>query len=187
MPPPMRKQVHTHAEVEHPVFGKSCKAQRNPQNWHGQHNIYEASCAACWEEVPRQKSCTARQTSSRHASTCVACRITHYSNGHSKTGPWVCLPDMADSAHLPGTAHVSLSKPQHRHVSSTGSMPWACVPSHCPECAIIAPAGTPIVVLHFCHTRSISGLVVEYIVAIDVTRVRFAADACYSGKVRGGV
>ena len=29
------------------------------------------------------------------------------------------------------------------------------------------------------HFISISGLVVEYIVAIDVTRVRFPADACY--------
>ena len=29
------------------------------------------------------------------------------------------------------------------------------------------------------HTESISGLVVEYIVAIDVTRVRFPADAVF--------
>ena len=29
--------------------------------------------------------------------------------------------------------------------------------------------------------NSISGLVVEYIVAIDVTRVRFPADACVAG------
>ena len=29
--------------------------------------------------------------------------------------------------------------------------------------------------------NSISGLVVEYIVAIDVTRVRFPADACMAG------
>ena len=28
-------------------------------------------------------------------------------------------------------------------------------------------------------SRSISGLVVEYVVAIDVTRVRFPADACF--------
>ena len=31
-------------------------------------------------------------------------------------------------------------------------------------------------------TSSISGLVVEYIVAIDVTRVRFPADACITGR-----
>ena len=39
--------------------------------------------------------------------------------------------------------------------------------------------------------HSISGLVVEYIVAIDVTRVRFPADACIARaailKVRGSV
>ena len=33
---------------------------------------------------------------------------------------------------------------------------------------------------------SISGLVVEYIVAIDVTRVRFPADACSAGPCRSG-
>ena len=33
---------------------------------------------------------------------------------------------------------------------------------------------------------SISGLVVEYIVAIDVTRVRFPADACSAGPCRAG-
>ena len=32
-------------------------------------------------------------------------------------------------------------------------------------------------VLDMLHAQSISGLVVEYIVAIDVTRVRFPADA----------
>ena len=31
---------------------------------------------------------------------------------------------------------------------------------------------------------SISGLVVEYIVAIDVTRVRFPADACSAGPLQ---
>ena len=33
---------------------------------------------------------------------------------------------------------------------------------------------------------SISGLVVEYIVAIDVTRVRYPADACPAGPCRSG-
>ena len=33
---------------------------------------------------------------------------------------------------------------------------------------------------------SISGLVVEYIVAMDVTRVRFPADACSAGPCRSG-
>ena len=42
-----------------------------------------------------------------------------------------------------------------------------------------------------CHTHqislsSISGLVVEYIVAIDVTRVRFLADACMAQGLAGG-
>ena len=34
--------------------------------------------------------------------------------------------------------------------------------------------------LNFCIISSISGLVVEYIVAIDVTRVRFPAHACFT-------
>ena len=35
----------------------------------------------------------------------------------------------------------------------------------------------PLAFLHHSFAKSISGLVVEYIVAIDVTRVRFPADA----------
>ena len=35
--------------------------------------------------------------------------------------------------------------------------------------------------VHKLISNSISGLVVEYIVAIDVTRVRFPADAMFSG------
>jgi hypothetical protein len=36
-----------------------------------------------------------------------------------------------------------------------------------------------IVTIRLWHDKSISGLVVEYIVAIDVTRVRFPADAMH--------
>ena len=36
--------------------------------------------------------------------------------------------------------------------------------------------------MYLCHMLSISGLVVEYIVAIDVTRVRFPADAFFGAQ-----
>ena len=36
--------------------------------------------------------------------------------------------------------------------------------------------------VHMTCTGCISGLVAEYIVAIDVTRVRFPADACITGR-----
>ena len=39
------------------------------------------------------------------------------------------------------------------------------------------------VCMHVCRISSISGLVVEYIVAIDVTRVRFPADAFFDVRV----
>ena len=45
-------------------------------------------------------------------------------------------------------------------------------------------ASRPVHVLELCHARSISGLVVEYIVAIDVTRVRFPADAFHQIDAR---
>jgi hypothetical protein len=59
-------------------------------------------------------------------------------------------------------------------VSGTGH---SLVPGrHETECIMELPAqGAPVLVLK--KSSSISGLVVEYIVAIDVTRVRFPADA----------
>ena len=49
--------------------------------------------------------------------------------------------------------------------------------------AFIIPMTTHILLAPRQHDSSISGLVVEYIVAIDVTRVRFPADACFQHKV----
>ena len=46
----------------------------------------------------------------------------------------------------------------------------------------ITEHGNLFVVRHFRTTYSISGLVAEYIVAIDVTRARFPADACKLGS-----
>ena len=96
-PPYSKKASRQTRRTRKPSFQELVQVPAQPSNVPWKKAIDEASCAACWEEVPRQKSCTARQTSSRHASTCVACRITHYSNGHSKTGPWVCLPKLAGS------------------------------------------------------------------------------------------
>ena len=42
--------------------------------------------------------------------------------------------------------------------------------------------GVCIETMHMKCTGCISGLVAEYIVAIDVTRVRFSADACITGR-----
>ena len=42
-----------------------------------------------------------------------------------------------------------------------------------------AQATLKIITMRMWHDKSISGLVVEYIVAIDVTRVRFPADAYF--------
>ena len=39
--------------------------------------------------------------------------------------------------------------------------------------------------IHFLYHAGISGLVVEYIVAIDVTRVRFPADAFFRSSLLG--
>jgi hypothetical protein len=49
--------------------------------------------------------------------------------------------------------------------------------------ALIIPMTTTIVLAPKQHDSSISGLVVEYIVAIDVTRVQFPADAYFQHKV----
>ena len=49
--------------------------------------------------------------------------------------------------------------------------------------ALIIPMTTTIVLAPKHQDSSISGLVVEYIVAIDVTRVRFPADAYFEHKV----
>ena len=45
------------------------------------------------------------------------------------------------------------------------------------QCAVFDDAGSALVIHRLRCISSISGLVVEYIVAIDVTRVRFPADA----------
>ena len=84
---------------------------------------------------------------------------------------WLPAPITQDAV-LRGKAHHKRDM-RSVLVSCVGHAPQ----SHCPACTSTAHASKTVHVLYFCHTRSISGLVVEYIVAIDVTRVRFSADA----------